>query len=292
MSQLKNYANKFLDKLPNHLANRIKNLFLPQPSRFHQYMGEGEILTVTDYFNMIVPGWDLSLTPAILTTGSWEPELSDYLRKRVRPGMITFDVGANMGWYSCLFASCGAFVHAFEPNPRLQRILKKNIFMNAEVFTPNCAVNQCAISNYKGVEPMRFPHWLLGGAGLHNFDQSPFLDSLIDEEVNTDVTTIDDYARKMNIERVDLIKVDIEGHEESAILGAAEIISRSPDLTLSLEFNKGNYSGSFPSWLFERFSEAYLPALNCKADLNFLHEYMAGTVLTERSSIDIVFHAR
>lgn len=292
MNPLEKYANKFINKLAGTLSSRLHNLLLPPPAPFHQYLGEGEILAVTSYFNMIVPGWDLSLTPAILTSGAWEPVLSSYLKKRVRPGMVTLDVGANMGWYSCLFASSGAFVHAFEPNPCLQRILKKNIFMNAGGATPQCAVNQCAISDYEGVEPMRFPHWLLGGAGLHDFNQSPFLDSLIDDEISTTVTTIDSYARKMNIQSVDLIKIDIEGHEESAILGAVELISRSPGLILSIEFNKGKYSSSFPSWLFERFSEGYLPELNRKIDCNFLQEYRAGNVLTEHPSIDIVLHAR
>ena len=39
---------------------------------FRQYLGDGEIFVTTKYFNMIVPGWDLSLTPAILSTGFWE----------------------------------------------------------------------------------------------------------------------------------------------------------------------------------------------------------------------------
>jgi len=291
MNPLKRYANKFMVKLSDSIVSRILNSFKDQPSRFHQYLGEGEILATTDYFNMIIPGWDLSLTPAILTTGAWEPTLSNYLKKKVKPGMITLDIGANMGWYSCLFASSGALVHAFEPNPGLQRILKKNIFLNAGRATLDCKVNQCAISDSEGVLPMRFPHWLVGGAGLHNFDQSPFLDSLIDEEISTDVTTIDSYTKKMGIERVNLIKIDIEGHEEKALLGANDLISRSPGLILSMECTKGHYSNSFPTWLFDRFSTAYLPEFSYKVDLNFLNEFLAGTVLPEQHSIDIVFQA-
>jgi FkbM family methyltransferase len=309
MNPLKKYANKFVDKLSTSLASRLFNSPefvdklsaslinklsispLSQSTSFRQYLGKGEILAATKYFNMIVPGWDLSLTPTILTSGMWEPELSSYLRDRVRPGMITFDVGANMGWFSSLFASCHAMVHAFEPNPRLQQILRKNIFMNAGLVTTRCAVNQCAISDYVGVVPMRFPHWLAGGAGLHASDQSGFLDSLINEDIITNVTTLDDYARKMNIEKVDLIKIDIEGYEEHALLGAADLISRSPDMILSMEFSKGHYSSLFPTWLFERFSRAYLPALDRTIDLKFLQEYEARTILKEYSYIDIVFHA-
>jgi len=286
MNPLRKWVNAFLDQLASSLAKRL-------PKRpFRQYLGEGEIFVETKYFNMIVPGWDLLLTPSILTYGEWEGALSNYLKQRVKPGMITFDVGAHMGWFSCLFASCGASVHAFEPNPRLQRILRKNIFQNAGHVTLKSAVNQCAISDYEGVVPMRFPHWLVAGAGLHNSDQTNVLDSLIDEDIITNVTTLDAYARKKSIDRVDVIKIDIEGYEEHALLGAADLISRSPGLTLAMEYTRGNYSSSFPSWLFERFSEAYLPVFDRRIDLKFLDEYQAGTVFTEHPHIDIVLSAR
>lgn len=288
MNPFRKWANDCLDKVSSSLSKRL-NLQL-QPAR--QYLGEGEIYVETKYFNMIVPGWDVSLTPSILRFSDWESALSSYLKEKVRPEMITFDVGANMGWYSCLFASCGALVHAFEPNPRLQRILRKNIFMNAGPTTTKCAVNQCAISDYEGVVPMRFPHWLIGGAGLHHFDQTPFLDSLIDEDIITNVTTLDAYTRKLGIEKVDLIKIDIEGYEEHALLGAVDLISRSPGLILSMEFTRGHYSSSFPAWLFERFSEAYLPTFNREIDLKFLREYQASTVLPEYPQIDIVLRAQ
>ena len=259
---------------------------------FRQYLGDGEIFVTTKYFNMIVPGWDLSLTPAILSTGFWELGLTSYFKEKVKPGMVAFDVGANIGWFSSLFASSGALVHAFEPNPRLQRILKKNIFINAGQSTPMCTVNQCAISDSVHVVPMRFPHWLVGGAGLHGFDQSPFLDSLVEEDIMTSVITLDSHANSMNIERVDVIKIDIEGYEEQALLGAAELISRSPGLILSIEYTRGCYSTSFPSWLFERFGDAYLPALNQKIDLEFLEKYEAQQVLAETALIDIVLVAK
>ncbi|KXK13694.1 MAG: FkbM family methyltransferase [Chloroflexi bacterium OLB14] len=289
-SQSINQSSQLIQQSVEQSAQQLVQQLAKQPIR--QYLGDGEIYVETKYFNMIVPGWDILLTPAILTSLAWEPTLSNYLKERIKPGMITFDIGANMGWFSCLFASCGALVHAFEPNPRLQQILRKNIFLNAGRATNKCAVNQCAVSDNEGVVPMRFPHWLVGGASLHNYDQTSWLDSLIDEDINTDVVTLDAYAKKMNIEKVDLIKIDIEGFEEHALRGAADIISRSPGLILSIEFTRGQYSNSFPNWLFERFSEAYLPAFNRAIDLKFLLEYEAKTVLPEYSHIDIVFHAR
>ena len=155
-----------------------------------------------------------------------------------------------------------------------------------------CTVNQCAIGDSGYVVPMRFPNWLVGGAGLHDFDQSPFLDSLVEEDVMTNVITLDSHASNMNIKRVDVIKIDIEGHEEQALLGATELIARSPGMILSIEYTRGCYSKSFPTWLFDRFCNAYIPALDQKIDLEFLEKYESSKVLAERALIDIVFVAK
>jgi len=274
---------QLIEKISRGVADRLRHPAL------RQYLGNGEILVDTHHFPMIVPGWDMSLSPCILIHRDWEPPLTNYLKARIKPGMIAFDVGANIGWFSCLFATRGALVHAFEPNPRLQTILKKNIFMNAKGFTPKCAVNQCAVGEHRGVFPMRFPHWLVGGAGLHDFDQSPFLDSLIDQEVNTNVITLDEYCREKGITNVDVIKIDIEGYEERALLGATELINNSPNLMLSIEYTRKRYSTAFASWLFERFKVGYLPGLDRFIDVAFLQEYEAGNVLPDQHFIDIVF---
>ena len=314
MNLLRKLATTFLDRLSSGIAKRLaqsptqylneeqvaqltsslaKDLPVPAPTQpLRQYLGDGEIFVQTHYFHMIVPGWDVSLTPTILASSQWEAGLSECLKGKVKPGMIAFDVGANMGWFSSLFASLGAAVHAFEPNPRLQRILRKNIFLNAGHRAAKCTVNQCAIGSSQAVVAMRFPHWLAGGAGLHDFDQTPFLDSLIDHEITTNVTTLDSHAREMNIQRVDIIKIDIEGHEEEALLGATDLIRRSPGLILSIEYTRGRYSSAFPSWLFERFGEAYLPALGREIDIEFLKEYEASIVLPECTHIDVVLVAK
>jgi FkbM family methyltransferase len=255
------------------------------------YVGEGEIFTSTKYFNMFVPGWDLSLTPTILLRGAWETALTNYLKDRIGRGGIAIDVGANMGWFSCLFASRGARVHAFEPNPRLQRILRKNIFLNAGQRTQECAVNQCAVSDYEGSVEMRFPHWLVGGANLGDFDQQPFLDSLIPEGVPTPVVTLDAYVDRFGLGPVSILKVDIEGFEENALRGAEKTIDNSPGLLLCMEYTKGKYTRSFPEWLFEKFEQGHVPGIDRQINLQFLQHFEAGRIMPDVQQLDIVFHS-
>lgn len=255
-------------------------------------MGDGEILKSTKHFTMIVPGWDLSLTPTILLRGEWEPSLTNYLLERIKPGAIAVDIGANLGWFSCLFASRGANVHAFEPNPKLQRILRKNIFMNAGNRAEKCSVNQCALSDREGVIDMRFPEWLSGGANLHDFDQTIYLDPMSSESTNIKVVTLDQHLARAGVDRVDFIKIDVEGFEESALMGAERTIDNSPNLVLCMEYTRGKYSKSFPEWLFDRFERAYVPAFKSLIDLQFLKDFENGKAKRDGLQLDIVFHTR
>jgi FkbM family methyltransferase len=253
------------------------------------YVGEGEIFLQTRRFPMYVPGWDLSLTPQILLHRDWEGPLSSHLASLLSQGDVVFDVGANIGWFSSLFAVQGACVHAFEPNPRLQKYLRKNLFLNAFHNAPRCSVNQVAVSEQEGTVSMRFPQWLAGGADLHSADPSQFLDSLIEEPVDTQVVTIDQFCSGRGIEQVRLIKMDIEGHEEQAVRGALELIARSPGLILSIEYTRGRYSDAFPGLLFSLFRRAYAPVFRQQMNLPMLVDYERTDLHPTYPFIDLVF---
>jgi FkbM family methyltransferase len=59
--------------------------------------------------------------------GVWEQPESERVRSLIRPGDLTVDAGAHVGYYSCLMAKCGARVLAFEPNPKLYTLLRQNV---------------------------------------------------------------------------------------------------------------------------------------------------------------------
>lgn len=253
------------------------------------YVGEGEIFLQTRHFPMYIPGWDLSLTPCLLLHREWEPALSRHLASLVSEGDVVFDVGANIGWFSSLFALRGASVHAFEPNPRLQKYLRKNLFLNAFSNAPRCSVNQVAVSDHEGVLPIRFPQWLVGGADIHSSEPSQFLDSLVEEPVDTQVVTIDHFCHSRRIKEARLIKMDIEGHEEQAVRGAQELIARSPNLILSIEYTRGRYSDAFPALLFSLFRRSYAPSFNQHFSLPMLLAYERGELHAPSPFLDLVF---
>ena len=246
-------------------------------------------------FPLIVLGSDMSLTPAILRSGFWEPHLTSLFSKKIQPGMTVLDIGANMGYYSALFASKGAYVHAFEPNPVLQEVLRKNIYMNCKASqTPKCTVNQCVVGNQQDTIDMKFPSWITGGASV-KADVScykKFLD-LHYQSAKVSQIKLDEYIKLNNLEKVDVIKIDVEGYEEEALRGATELLTQAQDLMLCMEYTRNRYSDNFPSWLFNLFPRAYLPRYRRSINVQFLEAYEKGEIFSsiniDSYFLDIVF---
>jgi hypothetical protein len=62
--------------------------------------------------------------------GVWESELSRWYRQWIRPGSIVWDVGADDGYTSLLYAQLGGRVEAFEPRPAACKRLCRNLRLN------------------------------------------------------------------------------------------------------------------------------------------------------------------
>ena len=265
--------------------------FKLKPFHFRQYLGNNQILIRTKQdFCLFILGNDATISPWLLLKGVYEPHLTSFLNRKTKPGMTVVDIGANMGYYSALFASKGACVHAFEPNPQLQEVLRKNIYLNAGSLTPQCAVNQCAVGALEDTLSMKFPRWLTGGGSILNEERhQDFLDLGHNESVKINIITLDKYVKLNNLKRIDIIKVDVEGYEEEVLKGATELIRRSKNLILCIEYTRNSYSSDFPSWLFKMFTKAYLPKFKRSINLKFLKLYDSGDIFSSIDLLDIVF---
>jgi FkbM family methyltransferase len=160
----------------------------------------------------------------------YEPELA-YLEKILSPGKLFVDVGANFGVYtlvaSKLVGETGQ-VLAFEPTARSFAVLQRNIELN---HCPNVRGFQAALAetrsrawlNY-GWDPVG--NWLEKDSKCGNQGeqvQTEALDQLLDEN---------------GINRVDAIKVDVEGAEELVLRGAMRCLTTQRPIVI-FEFNPG-----------------------------------------------------
>jgi FkbM family methyltransferase len=150
--------------------------------------------------------------------GRYEPNEMSAIARLLRPGMCFVDVGANEGLFTLLAAalvgSNGA-VHAFEPSPRERARLEENLSLNR--FT-NVRVHPSALGSAHrkaslSVSGPEHPgHNTLGGFAYPEGEGAYTLD--------VDVQTLDEVVAGEGLERVDMVKIDVEGFE-TAVLGGA-----------------------------------------------------------------------
>jgi FkbM family methyltransferase len=166
-------------------------------------------------------------------TGIFEPAETRFVKSFLKPGMTFVDVGANVGYYTWLAASLvreSGRVLAFEPAPYAFHRLKTAMAWNHVFWT---ACHNVALSDQEGGLTLYIPP---ESRGNHNASAIPYCEGMT--AVSVPSTTLDRALETAGLERIDLLKADIEGHE-SAFLRGAERTARAGGLRAVLcEFNQ------------------------------------------------------
>ena len=159
----------------------------------------------------------------------------------LREGMTVMDVGANWGLYSLLISRAvgpSGKVYAFEPVPEIFARLKEHIALNNAT---NVIPVPIALLDEKGTAKMSVE----GG-------RSSLFRHVSDEFVDVQVERLDDFVEQERIERVDAIKIDVEGAELKVIRGADKTIRRNkPTLMVEINLVTLQATGITPEELFE-----------------------------------------
>lgn len=205
------------------------------------YLGDHIALArVLGKFLMYVDTWDLSLTPHMLMNGFWELWVTQAIAAFVKPGMRCIDVGANCGYYTLLLAelSGNAPVHAYEPQAELRPLIERSALING---FSNTTVFERALGEAVGAQDLHHSEHLLGSASL-----VPGV-GLIDGTTQVTVSTLDvDYA---GVSAVSFMKIDVQGYEMQVLRGGRELIARSPNLNIAMEFSPAEHSDPMVSLL-------------------------------------------
>jgi len=148
------------------------------------------------------------------------------LRKVLPPGAIVVDVGANIGIYTQFLSRCvgsSGVVHCFEPSPenfkRLSAATRK---------LANVSAFQAAVGEHSGESELYISDKL-------NVDHRTYsAKGSFRRTIPIKMVALDDYFELR--QRVDLIKMDIQGYELHALHGANRVIATNPDIKLLIEF--------------------------------------------------------
>jgi FkbM family methyltransferase len=149
----------------------------------------------------------------------------ELLRKILFQGAVVADVGANIGIYSKFLSRCvgpSGLVHSFEPS---QDNFKRLSAATRDV--SNVQLTQAAVGERSG------PCKLYVSDKLNVDHRAYDADGDSRRAVPIQMVALDDYFKPG--QRVDLIKMDIQGYELHALRGAQRVLRENPDINLLLE---------------------------------------------------------
>lgn len=170
--------------------------------------------------------------PGMLMHGIVDPGQTELFRRLIKPAMVVVDIGANIGYYTCLAARLlggTGHVYAFEPFPRNFELLRRNIEVNQ--YANVTAINKGVAGRYD-----RLKLYLDRDSGLcHSLVAHPGHSS--GQFIEIDVVGLDDFfERETPHRRADVIKIDAECAEGLIIGGARRLLSQA-GISVFMEFN-------------------------------------------------------
>ncbi|MET4040315.1 FkbM family methyltransferase [Bradyrhizobium sp. RT6a] len=142
--------------------------------------------------------------------GTYERVIAKSIAARVKPGMTVFDVGAHAGYYTLMLSRLVGHqgrVFAFEANPENAKKLRRHLHINR---VKNVELIEAAVSDQSGMAFFEI------NAHLGKYG---YMGTLAETGIPVQTVVLDDFPVP------DLIKMDIEGAETRAFVGASRLLS-------------------------------------------------------------------
>lgn len=144
-----------------------------------------------------------------------------FIRRRIQPGSVAFDIGAHHGRYTAQLAKSCRLVYAFEPNPESVTRLRANTTR----FT-NVTVVPKAVTDRSGHIEFHIdtrPQWAGVASSVHVLDDLAHAGQI--RTIGVDAITIDEFCAEGIVPQ--FMKIDVEGNEPAVIEGARRIIAEA-----------------------------------------------------------------
>jgi FkbM family methyltransferase len=237
------------------IANLSRQEFETTCSQFteHAYLGDHLLLCkVLTKYKMYVDTRDLGIAPHLIMDGFWESWLTQCLADKVKPGFVCLDIGANLGYYSLLMSELSGHngrTVAIEPNPAMVRLMRFSEFVHGWKFD----IVDKAISDKIGKAVLTIPEGSFGGATLSGHPGTPFSGTT---RVKVATTTVDAIAEELQLPRIDMIKIDVEGFEPLVFEGMKKTLAQNPQLQVIMEYSPFSYPDAkkFSDFIFNEFT--------------------------------------
>jgi FkbM family methyltransferase len=176
-----------------------------------------------------------NLQHIVYRSGSYEPNLNERITRELQAGDVYVDIGAHIGIHALAAARQlqllgGGHVYAFEPAAdscdRLARAIEHNGIGNLTLL-------RAAVGETTGqIELRSDPAFDPADAGVRSaFASGPMVGVF-------PMVRFDEWAAEAGLSRLDIVKIDIEGGETSALVGMRETLARLRPRLLVTEVNE------------------------------------------------------
>ncbi len=159
------------------------------------------------------------VTAHILADSIYEPTITSLTTGLLKEGAVFVDVGANVGYYTLLasvLVGAGGMVVAIEPNPDTVERLRRNIRLNK--FTNIFTVPVAATETEQYLEFFEADVSNTGKSSLSSKNARSSKSAVVRG------IPLDEIIQGHNIQRVDLVKIDVEGAELRVLQGMSAIM--------------------------------------------------------------------
>lgn len=163
--------------------------------------------------------------------GIYEPFETETVQKEIKEGDIVLDIGANIGYYTLIFAKIvgeNGKIFAFEPDPTNFLLLKKNVEINGY---KNVILIEKAVFNK--TEKARL--YLSDNTAIDHRIYNPIYKNENRKSINVEAICIDNYFENY-AGKIDFIKMDIQGAEASAFQGMSNLLKKNDAIKIITEF--------------------------------------------------------
>jgi FkbM family methyltransferase len=160
-------------------------------------------------------------------------EQTNFFKKNIKEGDVVLDLGANIGYFTCLFAQLvgkTGRVFAFEPEQNNFQLLKKNIEVNGY---KNVTIEQKAVTN----KTCKLKMYLSNSPKDHRiYDPKDDRDS-----IEIDGIALDDYFKDLDQE-INFVKSNVQGADFGVFQGMLSLVEKS-NIIMALEFSPALLKG-------------------------------------------------
>lgn len=180
----------------------------------HQHRGRPQLIDMVEGFQIYARPNDWPVGAHLTQQRTYEPHVTRELLPLLKPGNVMLDIGANLGYFTLLAAKHlgpAGKVIAFEPNPDNCNSIHMSVFANH--FT-NVVLYPFAVSDQETLLAME-----VGSSNGGVFD----IDAGASETI-VQAVRLDTFLSPEN--RIDILKIDVEGSEGRAWLGMSQLIER------------------------------------------------------------------